>query len=172
MKYGLSVYSCQDVQSTHTEVKTLKKGIKAKIGSFTIQPIPLKHSAECYGFLVCHNSLGRLVFCTDCESFPYKIKNVHHFLIEANYSEDIAIDNMCNGFDNRSMSGNHLEINNTIAALKCNYSPNLQTVVLLHLSNGNSNAEKFKEMAQHELGFNNVYIADKGLTIDLSKDEF
>lgn len=160
------------MQSIHSKVKVLKKGIKTKIRGFAVQPIPLSHSVECFGFLIEHDLLGRLVFCTDCELFPYKIKNVQHFLIEANYSEDIAIDNMCNGFDNRSMSGNHLEINDTIDALKRNYSPNLETVVLLHLSGGNSDAEKFKRMVQQELGFSNVHVADKGLTIDLNKYEF
>lgn len=116
--------------------------------------------------------MGRLVFVTDCSSFPYKIKNVNHFLIEANYSDDIAIDNMCNGFDNRSMSNQHLEINDTIDALKQNYSSSLQTICLLHLSSGNSNAEEFKQRVKDELGFSNVYVADKGLTINLDKDEF
>ena len=172
LKYGLSVYSTEDVQSIHPKVKVLKKSHKTRIGRFVVQPIPIKHSVECYAFLIEHDDIGRLVFVTDCESFPYKIKNVHHFLIEANYSEDIAIDNMCNGFDNRSMSNQHLEINDTIDALKQNYSPSLQTVLLLHLSSGNSNANEFKQRVKDELGFSNVYVADRGLTINLDKDEF
>lgn len=172
LRYGLSVYSCEDVQSIHPKVKVLKKGVKTRIGKFTVQPIPVEHSVECYAFLIESKNMGRLVFVTDCSSFPYKIKNVNHFLIEANYSDDIAIDNMCNGFDNRSMSNQHLEINDTIDALKWNYSSSMQTVLLLHLSSGNSNADEFKQRVKDELGFSNVYVADKGLTINLDKDEF
>jgi phosphoribosyl 1,2-cyclic phosphodiesterase len=172
LKYGLSVYSTKDVQSICQDAKMLKKGVKTRIGNFTVQPIPVDHSCECYAFLIEHDDIGRLVFATDCESFPYKIKNVHHFLIEANYSEEIAIDNMCNGFDNRSLSNQHLEINDTIDALKRNYTPSLQNIFLLHLSSGNSNADEFKQRVKDELGFSNVYVADKGLTIKLDKDEF
>ena len=150
----------------------LKKGIKTRIGNFIVQPIPVDHSCECYAFLIENKNIGRLVFATDCSLFPYKIKNVHHFFIEANYSDDIAIDNMCNGFDNRSSSNHHLEINDTIEALKRNYSSSLQTICLLHLSSGNSNANEFKQRVKDELGFSNVYVADKGLTINLDKDEF
>lgn len=160
------------MQSIHSEVEVLKKGVKTRIRNFIVQPIPVEHSVECYSFLIEHKEMGRLVFCTDCSSFPYRIKNVNHLLIESNYSDDIAIDNMCNGFDNRSLSANHLEINDTIDALKRNYSPSLQTICLLHLSSGNSNADEFKQRVKDELGFSNVYVADKGLTINLDKDEF
>lgn len=172
LKYGLSVYSCEDVQSIHSEVKVLKKGVKTRIGGFLIQPIPLKHNVECIGFVIDHPATNRIVLATDCESFPYKIKGVSHFLIEANNDESLIIDHLCDGYNSRSMSGNHLEINDTIDALKRNYSPALQTVVLCHLSDGNSNAEDFKSRVQSELGFPNVYVAESGMTIELNKEEF
>lgn len=160
------------MQSIHPEVKVLKKGVKTRIGGFLVQPIPVSHSVECYAFLIEHRDFGRLVFCTDCDSFPYKIKNVNHWLIESNYSEDLVIARMCDGYDSRSQSGNHLEINDTIDALKQNYSTALQTVVLLHLSDGNSSANEFKKRVQQELGFDRVFVADKGLEVELSKDGF
>ena len=172
LKYGLSVYSCEDVQSIHPEVKVLKRGVKTRIGGFLVQPIPVSHSVECYAFLIENKDFGRLVFCTDCDSFPYKIKNVNHWLIESNYSEDLVIDRMCDGYNSRSQSGNHLEIHDTIDALNQNYSTALQTVVLLHLSDGNSNANEFKKRVQQELGFDRVFVADKGLEVELSKDGF
>ena len=172
LKYGLSVYSCKDVQSIHSEVKVLKKGVKTRIGGFLIQPIPLKHNVECIGFVIDNPATNRIVFATDCESFPYKIKGVSHFLIEANNDESLIIDHLCDGYNSRSMSGNHLEINDTIDALKRNYSPALQTVVLCHLSDGNSNAEDFKQRVQTELGFPNVYVAESGMIIELNKEEF
>lgn len=150
----------------------LEKGVKTRIGKFLIQPIPLKHNVDCIGFVIDTPKDGRIVFATDCESFPYKIKNVNHWLIECNYSEDLIIDHLCDGYNSRSMSGNHLEINDTIDALKRNYSPVLQTVVLCHLSDGNSNAEDFKSRVQSELGFPNVYVAESGMTIELNKEEF
>jgi phosphoribosyl 1,2-cyclic phosphodiesterase len=72
----------------------------------------------------------------------------------------------------RSRHEQHLELNQTIEVLKQNYSSDLQTIMLLHLSNGNSNAQQFKERVQQELGFQEVYVAEEGLTLELQKEEF
>jgi hypothetical protein len=113
-----------------------------------------------------------MVFATDTNSVPYKFKGVQHWLVEANYSEEILIDNACNDVYSRSASENHLEINDTIEVLKRNYSSELQNVVLIHLSSGNSNEKEFKERVQQELGFDRVWVADKELKIQLNKSEF
>lgn len=143
-----------------------------RLGGFKVQAIPLQHSCECYGFLIEHTSIGKLVFCTDCNSVPYRFKDVNHWVIESNYSNDLLIDNMCNDTYSQSASGNHLEIEDTIDVLKQNFSSSLQTIILIHLSNGNSNAELFKQRVNDELGFDNVFVADKGLVVELSKEEF
>jgi hypothetical protein len=46
----------------------------------------------------------------------------------------------------------------------------MNTVVLLHLSNGNSNEEMFKSRISEELGFFNIHIAKKGLSLQLQDD--
>lgn len=172
LKASLSVYSCQEVQSIHPKVKVLEKGKKTPIGSFNVMPIPLQHSCECYGFLIEHQKIGRCVFCTDCNAIPYKFKNISHFFVESNYDNALLINNMCNDVYSRSASENHLEINDTIDFLKANYTSSLQTIVLLHLSGGNSNANGFKQRVQQELCFSNVLVADKGVEIDLNAYTF
>lgn len=172
LKSGLNVFSNKEVESIYKGVKALSVGVKTQIGGFKIQPLPLKHNVENYGFIITHNEFGKLLFCTDCATMPYKVKDCNHILIEANYSDDIIVDNMCNNEFSRSASENHLEIGQTIDVLKHNYSPELQTVVLLHLSNGNSNAKEFIQRVKNELCFENVFVADRGLEIELNKSEF
>lgn len=173
LSFGLSVYSCEEVASIYLGVETLNLKEKTRIGKgFIVQPIKLFHNIECYGFLIQHEEFGKMVFATDTNSVPYKFKGVQHWLVEANYSEEILIDNACNDVYSRSASENHLEINDTIEVLKRNYSSELQNVVLIHLSSGNSNEKDFKERVQQELGFYNVWVADKDLKIELNKSEF
>lgn len=173
ISFGLSVYSNKEVATIHKGVKVLNLKEKTRIGKeFIVQPIKLLHNVECYGFLIQHEEFGKLVFVTDTNSVPYKFKGVQHWIIEANYSEEILIDNACNDVYSRSASENHLEINDTIEVLKRNYSSELQNVVLIHLSSGNSNEKNFKERVQEELGFYNVWVADKDLKIELTKSEF
>lgn len=173
ISFGLSVYSNKEVATIHKGVKVLNLKEKTRIGKgFVVQPIKLFHNTECYGFLIQHEEFGKMVFCTDTNSVPYKFKGVQHWMIEANYSEEILIDNACNDVYSRSASDNHLEINDTIEVLKHNYSSELQNVVLIHLSSGNSNEKDFKERVQQELGFDRVWVADKDLKIELNKSEF
>lgn len=172
LKNGLSVYSCQEVANTYQGVKALPLGVKAQIGGFKVQPLLVPHNTECYAYIITHEEFGKIVFVTDCSDFKYKIKGVQHWLIESNYSDDIIIDNMCNNEYSRSASKNHLEIGQTIDVLKHNYSPELQNVVLLHLSKGNSNAQEFIQRVKSELCFENVFVADKGLFLTLNKSEF
>jgi phosphoribosyl 1,2-cyclic phosphodiesterase len=173
LSFGLSVYSCVEVANTYLGVKTINLKEKTRIGKgFIVQPIKLFHNVECYGSLIQHKEFGKMVFATDTNSVPYKFKGVQHWLLEANYSQDILIDNACNDVYSRSASENHLEINDTIEVLKRNHSSELQNVVLIHLSNGNSNEKDFKERVQQELGFENVWVANSGLEIQLNESEF
>ena len=172
LKYGIDVFSCQDIQTIHPQVKVLKKGVKTLIGGFSVQPIPLYHNTECIGFLIEHSEFGRLVFATDTNSIPYRFKNVNHFLVECNYDVDILIDNACDNIHSQSASENHMELNDTIEFLKQNYSSSLQSITLIHLSNGNINAYTAKKRVQDELGFSNVIVADAGVEIELIKEDF
>lgn len=150
----------------------LNLGEKIKIGGFSVQPISVPHSCECYSFLIENEAIGRLLFCTDCKKFNYKINSLNNIFIEANWSQDVLIENLCNDIETRSHHEHHMELSDTIKALKNNYSPDLMTVGLLHLSNGNSDEKMFRQRVIDELGFDNVLVMDKGVTIPLQLSEF
>lgn len=172
IQYSIPVYSCLEVAETYKGVKELKKGKKVDIGGFKIQPVPLFHNAMNYGFIVEHKEFGKAIFCTDTNKIPYRFKGVNHFFVEANYSNDIMVDHLCDNVWSKSASENHMEINDTIEFLKNSYSKDTQNIVLLHLSDGNSNADEFVKKVKNELGFNDVFIADKNLVVSLCKEEF
>jgi hypothetical protein len=65
-----------------------------------------------------------------------------------------------------------LSLDDCIDYLKEIYSPELQGVVLWHLSDTNIDAKKALERVKEELGFDRVWIAEKGLEIELEKEEF
>lgn len=170
IQYGIPIYSCKETREVNERIINIKKSRKTSVGGFKIQPIPLHHSCECFGYLIETQDNQRIVFATDCCEFLYKIKKVNHWLIECNWSEDVLIDNMCDNAEMRSRHEHHLELNDTIFALKENFSSSMNTIVLLHLSNGNSNEEMFKSRISEELGFFNIYIAKKGLSLQLQDD--
>lgn len=172
IKAGIPVCSTSEVQLTHPKVRVPKMGEKTRIGGFLIQPLLVPHSCECYAYIIQHEEFGKLVFATDCSAFKYKIKSVNHWLLEANYSEQILIDKMCDDDLGRSLYGNHLELEDTVAALKANFCSATQSIILIHLSDSNSNKKEFVRRVKEELGFEAVYMAEKGLELEICKEEF
>lgn len=168
LHYCLDVYSCQQVSEKYEGVITLPIGRKTNIGGFTVQPIPLKHNVENYGYIITHKDLGKLVFALDCEEFLYKIKDVNHWIIEANHSFDVMFDNAMSNEYSASHSENHLSIEQCIDTLTENQTTALSTVVLAHLSDANSNAKDFQRMVKDSLGIERVFIADNTLDIELT----
>lgn len=172
VQYGIPIYSNEETRVVDKRIISMKKGRKTSIGGFKIQPILLFHNCMNFGYVIEHEEIGKLVFCTDTCRIPYRFKNVNHFMVEANYSYDLLIDHMCDNVYSQSASENHMEINDTIEMLKENYSSSLQNVVLIHLSNGNSDANEFVKKTKEELGFNNVFVAEKNFVLPLYKEEF
>lgn len=172
VQYGIPIYSNEETRVVDKRIISMKKGRKTSIGGFKIQPILLFHNCMNFGYVIEHEEIGKLVFCTDTCRIPYRFKNVNHFMVEANYSYDLLIDHMCDNVYSQSASENHMEINDTIEMLKENYSSSLQNVVLIHLSNGNSDANEFVKKTKEELGFNNIFVAEKNFVLPLQKEEF
>lgn len=123
----------------------------------------------CYGFLISHQEMGRMLYITDTELIKWRFKNVNQILVEANYSKEIIqqenpnYEHVCRG---------HMELGTTLEFLKVNKGPDLRNVVLLHLSNDNSDAEMFVARAKEVVGMADVYVADRGMEIELNKEPF
>lgn len=172
IKANLSVYSCRSVQDTHEEVKVLKTDARTRIGGFRIRPIVVPHSVQCYSFIIEHEAMGKLLFFTDCQDFGFKVPKCNHILAECNWDSDVVIDNAFEEDYHRSMHENHLEKMQTLEILKHNYNVDLQNIVLIHMSSTNICRDKTVEFMKNELGFNNIFRAQKGLTLELKDCEF
>jgi phosphoribosyl 1,2-cyclic phosphodiesterase len=167
LKYCLDVYSCQEVCDKFEGVQLLPKGVKTSIGSFKVQPLAIKHNVENYAYIITHEDIGKLVFALDCEEFLYKIRDVNHWVIEANHDFDVMLDHALENMYSASASENHLSIDQCVDALSINACDATTTVILAHLSDANSHATQFRDAIKEALGVEEVYIAQKGLDIEL-----
>jgi len=119
------------------------------------------------------NSLSeKLLYLTDCGMAKYlKYKDYDFYIVEANYSLEQLEFNYENNLIHRvryerAVSGmGHLNLDETIEFLSRNIGENTKNIILSHLSSENSNKDTFKEKAQKQLSFNNIYIAEEGLNI-------
>ena len=145
---------------------------KYHLGGFTVIPLKAPHG-DCPNFAY-HITLPdgqTLLFATDLETFPYNLKDCNHICIEANFSDEIRIDAMLNGAELRAQSRNHMEIGETIRTIKRLKSSELQSVVLLHLSDSLSDAGGFKKRIFNECGVN-AEVAEKNSVFSLAKADF
>jgi phosphoribosyl 1,2-cyclic phosphodiesterase len=146
-----------------------------QIGSFKVQPFELKHDVLNFGYLIFHEESGLFPFITDTHYCPFTFPGMNNILVEANYSDKIVNARLANDeaviFVRNRVILSHMEIDTTCDFLKANDLSKVNNIVLIHLSEGNSNASEFKKRIQDQTG-KNVHIAEPGLTIDFNKTSF
>lgn len=150
--------------------KIIKHGGKYKAGNFTIKAFDVQHDAENpVGFLIDHSETGLICFITDSYFVKYSFPGVKHFLVEANYEQSILAKSVEEGkihpAQYQRTRKSHMSIDTCVDFLLANDLKIVQNIILLHLSNQNSNADSFRERVIQETG-KKVYIARPGLTIE------
>lgn len=172
--YGVNVYSNNEVAEKHKHVITMEQKKAYDINGYKVMPLEVPHG-ECqnYAYVIdLPNNDGRLLFCTDAERFRYKVGDVNYIMIEANYSDEILMQKLMDGEDVQSRSENHMEISETERVVKSHTSEDLRAVVLIHLSNGLSHAERFKSRISAVVPTVDVIVAERGTEIEFSKFDF
>lgn len=133
---------------------------------FTVRDFDLVHDVDCLGFHIQHQDIGSLVYATDTEYIKYRFKNLNHILVEANYSDDL-IDN--EAVNREHVLRGHMSLQTALDFISTNDNPALRNVVLLHLSDKNSDSEQFLQKTKETVKYGaDCYIAEKGLEVDLN----
>lgn len=168
----IPVFSNKETSEKYDGVCATESGKSYSVGSFRFCPFSVEHDVENYSYLVYHPEMrGSLYFATDCYNLKKVIKGVRHFLIEANYDQEILHNNVSNGKINKSQADrlalSHLSIDHCVDYLRM-AEANICTkeIVLCHLSSRNSHPEFFKERIEKEFGVP-TYIAKPNLNIEL-----
>lgn len=167
IKAGLDVYASGGTLEALGIVSHRLKAVKAreqlKVGTWTILPFETEHDAvEPLGYLIVNNAEDKLLYATDTYYIRYRFRGLTHIMVECNYSIDILRDNVVNGtvpveLKNRLLRS-HFGLHNVKGFLRANDLSKVQEIWLLHLSDGNSDADRFKKEIQ-ELTGKMVFIA-------------
>ncbi|BDR84907.1 MBL fold metallo-hydrolase [Clostridium tetani] len=171
VKNGIDVYSSKgtfeaiEVKGYRTNIIESEKAFK--IGNFVILPFETEHDAnEPLGFLIYQKDMGKLLFITDSYYCQYRFENVDHILIECNYSNKILQEKELPKTLKNRIIKSHFELENVKEFLKATDLKETKEIILIHLSDGNSNAVQFKTDIERATG-KPTYIADKGLDLEL-----
>lgn len=175
MKAGIPVYSADETQSaleiiTGERTRAIEPLKKVQIGNFTVTPFNVPHDVdiECYGYLIEHEEIGKLLFLTDLEYCKYNFSklNINHIMIETNYSmEYVDTENP----NYQHVLRGHMSLKTATDFISTNDNPMLLNIVLIHISEKNGNPIEFQEEIKKTTKYGaNVYAASKGLEVDLS----
>lgn len=153
----------------HNRLQLVKAKEIVTVGSFQVLFFDVHHdAAEPLGFIIRHEETGSIVFLTDTYYSGYTFKNVHNIIVEANYGEAILKakydEATLQAFRRDRIIKSHMSIETCLELLKANDLRKVNNIVLIHLSDSNSNADQFKELVQAATG-KKVHIADGGLII-------
>lgn len=141
-----------------------------QFGGFKVLSFGLKHDAsEPLGFYIKHPDMGSLVFATDTYYIPYSFKGVQHYLIECNYSKELLFAGEAHPKHRDRVLQSHMSLDTCRDFLTASDLSRTQNIILLHLSDDNSNAQAFREDIYHASGGIPTYIAERGLTLQLGK---
>jgi len=134
-----------------------------QVGTWTILPFETQHdAAEPLGFLLANPVGEKVLYATDTYYIRYRFQGLTHIMVECNYSLDILKRNMDAGLvpvelKNRLLRS-HFSLENVKGFLIANDLSKVREIWLLHMSDGNSDAARFKREIQ-ELTGKPVYIA-------------
>lgn len=177
---GIKVYALQDVLE-HKRVGESPFSCPIKpldrfcIGGFKVLPFDVCHDVPCLGFVISHEEMGKMLFITDTMMTEYRFKGINHFMVEANYSDELLNDSIMRGIVPESMRErlhhSHMELGTTIGVLRANNLDDTSNIILIHLSGNNSDAERFKSAVESACGLP-VEVAVPGMEKDLSKEVY
>lgn len=130
-----------------------------------VLPFDTCHDAEePLGFMLADRKGRRILYATDTAYIKYTFSKLTHILIECNYSMDVIRENVKAGRVEREMKKRiiktHFGLENVKEFLRVNNLSKVEEIHLLHLSDDNSDAERFKREVQAVTG-KPVYVAGK-----------
>lgn len=168
VKAGINCYmskgTIEAVGINNHRIIPVKTSKAFKIGTWVGKGFNVEHDAkEPYGFLLWSKNTGdKLVYLTDTYYTRYKFHQLDYIMVECNYAIDILNKNVEAGLVHQTMKNrvikSHFGLENVKDFLKSNDLSKTQEIWLLHLSDMNSHAERFKREIQ-ELTGKLVYIA-------------
>lgn len=119
------------------------------LGTWTVMGFGVEHdAAEPFGWLLANQDGDKLLFLTDSYYCRYKFQGLTHIMIECNYSIDIVNRRVLAGelhpSQEKRLLRSHFSLEHVKEFLIANDTRNVDEIWLLHLSDGNSDADLFQ----------------------------
>lgn len=154
----------------------IEKNKPFDVGPFKVIAFSVKHDAkDPLGFLIYHEDCGTVLYLTDTNMIHHKFNNLNNILIECNYSDKIMAEQIRKStrpkFVYERTRNSHLSLEQCKMILVQNNLDEVNNIVLIHLSDGNSNEAEFQQEIESLTG-KTTTIAKKELILNFNKNPF
>jgi len=120
----------------------------------------------CYGFLIEHPEMGKMLYITDCEFVKWRFNGINHILLGVDYDKNMV--DMSNPVKANHVLRGHMSIDTACKFVKTNYSPDdVLNVIMCHLSEENADKDNFIEQMKKVACRSNVDVAVAGKSWEL-----
>jgi len=166
MRAGVDCYMSQGtadaLRLSGHRLKIVRALQQFSLGAWTVLPFDTIHdAAEPLGFLLAAGE-EKVLYLTDTAYCKYRFRGLTRILIECNHSWDILQANVESGAVPAEMKKriirSHMSLDTVKDFFRANDLSQVRDIWLLHLSDGNSDAERFKREIQALTG-KPVYVA-------------
>lgn len=157
---------------TGSRAYCIERGKGYRFGRFKVLPFDACHDVPCVGYLIDHPETGRIMFLTDSCMCEYVFPGLNQIMIECNYSDAKLVEAINAGrtlpSQRERLMTSHMELNTCKGFLCANDLTNVENIILLHLSDNNSDEKHFVSEIERQTG-KVVYAAHTGLEIELDR---
>jgi len=162
VRFAIDVYGPQDTIEScglmqNHRAHVLKNLQEIRIGTMAVKAFEVKHDVPCFGYMITVPEQNeRLVYITDAQYCRYRFPHVTHWILEANFSEEQARQNVADGtitqgYKNRIWQ-THMSIENTRKLLLANDTSYTKQIYLAHMSDKNAREQEFIRTIQEATG--------------------
>lgn len=167
VKRGVDVYASAGTIAAMGVISHRLRPVKSlqeiSVGAFQVLPFDVEHDApEPLGFLLTSMATNeKLLYFTDTYYLKYKFRGLTHIMAECNYDLETMQQSVDAGYMPPELAPriikSHMSLEHLMDMLRANDLSQVRQIYLLHLSNNNSNAKRYRSEIQRLTGAE-VYI--------------
>lgn len=161
LRAGVEVYTSPGTAkalgvNSHHRIHKVRDGDRFNVGNYRVIAVEAFHDAEePLGFVVIGSDF-KLLYLTDTSYSKYTFKGITHYLVECNYSRELATKSVNEGripeWQKRRLLETHFGLSEVVDFLHANDLSVADEIHLLHLSDSNADAKLFKQKIERETG--------------------
>lgn len=162
IKLGIDVYASTGTIAAMGLISHRLRPVKSLqeivIGTFKVLPFDVEHDApEPLGFLLTSMATNeKLLYFTDTYYLKYKFRGLTHIMAECNYDLETMQQSVDAGYMPPELAPriikSHMSLEHLMDMLRANDLSQVRQIYLLHLSNNNSNAKRYRSEIQRLTG--------------------